>query len=168
MTFVASVSAGPPFGGLYLKPPSRGGLCDGVTTMPSARWSLRPRLWTMIARDREGVGRAAVRRVVLEAAVTGRVVRRGHDDAVGEMVAQAAVVDDDRAGQGGRRRVLVLSFGSYVDAVRCQNLDGRAPCRVGQRVRVLRDVQGTCGALRGPVLDDSLGRRRNVSVVAGD
>ena len=26
---VASVSAGPPWGGLYLKPPSRGGLCDG-------------------------------------------------------------------------------------------------------------------------------------------
>ena len=36
-TPVASVSAGPPLGGLYLKPPSRGGLCDGVTTMPSAR-----------------------------------------------------------------------------------------------------------------------------------
>jgi hypothetical protein len=34
---VASVSAGPPFGGLYLKPPSRGGLWLGVTTMPSAR-----------------------------------------------------------------------------------------------------------------------------------
>ena len=33
---VASVSAGPPCGGLYLNPPSRGGLCDGVTTMPSA------------------------------------------------------------------------------------------------------------------------------------
>ena len=26
---VASVSAGPPFGGLYLNPPSRGGLCEG-------------------------------------------------------------------------------------------------------------------------------------------
>src|SRR3982751_2600598 len=37
MAPVASVSAGPPLGGLYLKPPSRGGLCDGVTTMPSAR-----------------------------------------------------------------------------------------------------------------------------------
>jgi hypothetical protein len=36
ITPVASVSAGPPLGGLYLKPPSRGGLCDGVTTMPSA------------------------------------------------------------------------------------------------------------------------------------
>ena len=34
---VTSVSAGPPFGGLYLKPPSSGGLCDGVTTIPSAR-----------------------------------------------------------------------------------------------------------------------------------
>ena len=33
---VTSVSAGPPLGGLYLKPPSSGGLCDGVTTMPSA------------------------------------------------------------------------------------------------------------------------------------
>ena len=33
---VTSVSAGPPLVGLYLKPPSSGGLCDGVTTMPSA------------------------------------------------------------------------------------------------------------------------------------
>ena len=35
ITPVASVSAGPPLGGLYLNPPSRGGLCDGVTTIPS-------------------------------------------------------------------------------------------------------------------------------------
>ena len=35
--FVISVPAGPPSGGLYLKPPSGGGLCDGVTTTPSAR-----------------------------------------------------------------------------------------------------------------------------------
>ena len=33
---VASVSAGPPWGGLYLKPPSAGGLWDGVITIPSA------------------------------------------------------------------------------------------------------------------------------------
>jgi hypothetical protein len=41
---VTSVSAGPPLVGLYLKPPSAGGLCDGVMTMPSARCSRRPRL----------------------------------------------------------------------------------------------------------------------------
>jgi hypothetical protein len=28
--------AGPPCGGLYLMPPSSGGLCEGVMTMPSA------------------------------------------------------------------------------------------------------------------------------------
>ena len=39
--FVASESAGPPCGGLYLKPPSDGGLCDGVITMPSASPSAR-------------------------------------------------------------------------------------------------------------------------------
>lgn len=33
---VAVESAGPPCGGLYLKPPSRGGLWLGVMTMPSA------------------------------------------------------------------------------------------------------------------------------------
>ena len=53
---VASVSAGPPVGGLYLNPPSLGGLCDGVTTTPSARPSVRPRLWVRIAWDSAGVG----------------------------------------------------------------------------------------------------------------
>ena len=41
---VTSVSAGPPSGGLYLKPPSAGGLCDGVTTIPSASPADRPAL----------------------------------------------------------------------------------------------------------------------------
>ena len=39
---VTSVSAGPPLGGLYLKPPSAGGLCDGVITIPSPLCSVRP------------------------------------------------------------------------------------------------------------------------------
>jgi len=46
---VMLVSAGPPFDGLYLKPPLSGGLCEGVTTMPSARPEVRPRLYTRIA-----------------------------------------------------------------------------------------------------------------------
>ena len=53
---VTSVSAGPPWGGLYLKPPYRGGLCDGVTTMPSARPPRRPRLYVRIAWEMTGVG----------------------------------------------------------------------------------------------------------------
>jgi hypothetical protein len=53
---VMSVSAGPPFGGLYLKPPLSGGLCEGVMTMPSARPVPRPRLWARIACESAGVG----------------------------------------------------------------------------------------------------------------
>ena len=53
---MTSVSAGPPWGGLYLKPPSPGGLCDGVTTMPSAVPRPPPRLWVRIACEITGVG----------------------------------------------------------------------------------------------------------------
>ena len=49
---VASAGAGPPVGGLYLKPPSRGGLWDGVTTMPSAL----PLVWVRMAWETAGVG----------------------------------------------------------------------------------------------------------------
>lgn len=53
---VASEAAGPPFGGLYLKPPSEGGLCEGVTTTPSAKPEDRPRLWVRMACETAGVG----------------------------------------------------------------------------------------------------------------
>src|SRR4029079_19584415 len=53
---VMSLSAGPPWGGLYLKPPSRGGLCDGVMTTPSERPPLPAALHEMIARHSAGVG----------------------------------------------------------------------------------------------------------------
>jgi len=54
--FVMSVPAGPPSGGLYLNPPSSGGLCDGVMTTPSARSALRSRFQVRIACEIAGVG----------------------------------------------------------------------------------------------------------------
>src|SRR6185312_7204468 len=56
ITEVASLSAGPPLGGLYLKPPSRGGLWLGVTQMPSASLVVRLRFALRIAWDTAGVG----------------------------------------------------------------------------------------------------------------
>ena len=53
---VMSSAAGPPLVGLYLKPPLSGGLCDGVTTMPSASLLVRSRLCVMIACETAGVG----------------------------------------------------------------------------------------------------------------
>ena len=54
--FVMSPPAGPPSGGLYLKPPSSGGLWEGVTTTPSARSAFRPRFQARIACEIAGVG----------------------------------------------------------------------------------------------------------------
>ena len=53
---VVPVSAGPPSVGLYLKPPSSGGLCEGDITIPSERTFSRLRFWTMMAREITGVG----------------------------------------------------------------------------------------------------------------
>ena len=61
-----------------------------------------------------GVGRAAVRRVVLEAAVFGRIVRRRDDDAVGEPAGAAAVVDEDRVRDRRRRRVFAVRARSCI------------------------------------------------------
>ena len=55
MIVVTSVSAGPPFGGLYLNPPSCGGLCEGVITIPSA-FALPNLLCSKIAKETRGVG----------------------------------------------------------------------------------------------------------------
>ena len=55
---VASEAAGPPLGGLYLNPPSAGGLWLGVTTMPSA-WGVpgaASRFYLRIAWLNAGVG----------------------------------------------------------------------------------------------------------------
>src|SRR5882757_5951420 len=88
---VAVVSAGPPEGGLYLKPPSSGGLWDGVMTMPSARWSLgaellpRALLRVRIAWERAGVGGGG--------GVAEMLVDDGFDVVGGE--------DFERGGEGG-------------------------------------------------------------------
>ena len=96
------------------------------------------------ARD-VGVGRPAVRRVVLEAAVLGRVVRRRDDDAVGEDARAAAVAHEDRARDDRRRRHPAVALNDRLDAVARQHLEravlrqaptARAcpcPCRAGRR-----------------------------------
>ena len=64
----SAVPAGPPLGGLYLKPPSSGGLWEGVMTTPSAS----PVCWPWIVGE-DGVGDDG----------RGRVAQPGLDDDVG-------------------------------------------------------------------------------------
>ena len=92
-----------------------------------------------------GVGRAAVGRVVFEAAVLRRIVRGRDDDAVGQVIVAAAVVGEDGAGDHRRRREAVLALNHRLDAVGREHLERRAlrrlrqaracpcPCRAGRR-----------------------------------
>ena len=111
------------------------------------------------------VGGAAVRGVVLEAAVAGRVVRRRDDDAVGEARVAGGVVRDDRARQRRRRRVLPVGLDPRVDAVRGQHLyrGAQRGRRGGVRVRAQEQRAGDAGARA--VIADRLCDRQDVGLV---
>ena len=120
------------------------------------------------------VGGAAVGRVVLEAAVAGRVVRRGDDDAVGETgVARACagrargVERDDRARQRRGRRVLAVGLDQRLDAVRGEDLQRRAQRGRRRRVRVRAEKQRPGDAGARAVLADRLRDRQDVRLVEG-
>ena len=112
-----------------------------------------------------GVGRAAVGRVVLEAAVARRVVRRRDDDAVGQVGVAAAVERQDRVADRRRRGVPVGRIDHRHNVIGGQHLQRRHPGGLGQPVRVAADEQRAGGALRGAVLDDRLGGRQDVVLV---
>ena len=144
MTEVASVSAGPPCGGLYLKPPSAGGLCDGVTTMPSARPGpvCRPPLALMIAWETAGRRRVAVVGVDQHRHVVGREhLERRRPRRLGQPVGVAA--DEQRA-------VVPLLLAVVADRLR-----GRQDVRLVER-RLQAAAAVPAGA-EGDLLVDVLG-----------
>src|SRR5690606_36918421 len=114
-----------------------------------------------------GVGRAAVRRVVLETAVTGRVVRGGHHHAVGQTGGAAPVVGEDRQGDRGGRGVAVAGVEHDAYAVGGEHLDRRDPGGLGERVGVDAQEQRAVHALGGAVFADGLAGGQDVILVEG-
>ena len=98
-----------------------------------------------------GVGRPAVRRVVLEAAVAGRVVRGRDHDAVGTPSPAFAVVVQDRVRDHRRRGGAAVGVDADVDAVGDQHLDDRLDRRRRQRMRVGAEEQRPVDPLLLPV-----------------
>ena len=86
-----------------------------------------------------GVGRAAVRRVVFDAAVARRIVRRRDDDAIGARRLRVAVMDQDGARNDRRRRVAVIALQPRLDAVGGQHFQRAALRRLRQGMRVLAE-----------------------------
>ena len=88
------------------------------------------------------IGRAAVGRVVLEAAVGGRVVRRGDHDAVASVWSvRPRVVDQDRVRDHRSRRHSVVALKDRLDALGRQHLERRPLGRARECVRVLAHEQ---------------------------
>jgi hypothetical protein len=116
-----------------------------------------------------GVGRAAVRRVVLEAAVGRRVVAGGDNNAISLRCSGrgAAVVREDGVAQGRGGGVAVPRVDEDVHAVCGKHLKGGVLRRFAQPVGVLGQEQRAGDALPGAVFHDRLRDRHNVTLVEG-
>jgi len=69
-----------------------------------------------------GIRRTAVRRVIFEPAILGRIVRRRDHDAIGQAILTALVVAEDRMRDRRRRRVAVLRVDHHLDTVGGEHL----------------------------------------------
>ena len=113
-----------------------------------------------------GVGRTAIRPVVLEAAILRRIVRRRDHDAVGQFVRQAAVVRQNGVGERRRGRVAHVVIDHHLHAVRRQHFQRGDEGRLGQRVGVLGQEQRTVvPPLIFAVIADRLRDRQDVALI---
>ena len=96
-----------------------------------------------------GIGGAAVGRVVLEAAVFGRIMRRGDYDPVGQASARA-VIRQDGVGDGGCGGIAAVAVHHDFDAVGGQHFEGAREGGLGERVGVhAQEQRAGCSARVG-------------------
>ena len=110
-------------------------------------------------------GRSSVGRVVLEAAVMGRIVRGGDDDAVGQSAFAPAVVCENRMGEHGRGSVFIALRDHHLDFVGRHHLQRAGQRGHGERVRVDSQEQGAVDALLLAVEADGLADSEDMALV---
>ena len=88
------------------------------------------------------IRRTARRRVVLEAAIFRRIVRRREDNAVGKPLRAAAVVGEDGVRDDGRRGVAVVGVDHRHNVVRDEHLQRGDEGRLGKGVGVDAEKSG--------------------------
>ena len=119
-----------------------------------------------VSRD-VGIGRTAIGRIVFEAAVLGRIVRRRDHDAVGEAAVAALVVGEDGVRNHRRRRVAVVHVDHHLDAVGREHFQRARQRRLRQRVGVDADEQRAGDAAALPVIAQRLADRQDMRLVEG-
>ena len=112
-----------------------------------------------------GVGRPPIGRVVLEAAVAGRVVRGGNDDPVRQSLGTVAVVAEDGVADRRGRGIAIRRINQHHNIIGGQHLQRRDPGRLRQPMGVAAQEQRPGGALRGTVLGDGLSGGQDMGLV---
>ena len=111
------------------------------------------------------IRRAAVGRIVFEAAFVGRIVRGADHDPVREPRLTAQIVGQDRVRDHRRRRIAAVLVDHRFDAIRREHLDGGSESSFRQRVRVHAQEQRPVDAGVAAVKADGLGDGQDVRFV---
>ena len=114
-----------------------------------------------------GIRRTAIGRVILEAAVFRRVVRRRDHDAIGKAICSALVMAEDRPRDHRRRRVAALGVDHHLDPVRREHLERARQRRFRQRMGVDADEQRAGKIVVAAMLANRLADRENMRLVKG-
>ena len=122
-------------------------------------------------RGRIGVRGTTVRRVVLEAAVTRRVVAGGDDDTVSQplpchaQVLGCTICAEDRHRNRGGRSERSACINADINVIGSQDFQSGPPCGFAQRVGVATNEKRAIEALLGSVVDDRLGDCNDVCFI---
>ena len=106
-----------------------------------------------------------MRRVVLDAAVFGRIVRRRDDDAIGKAARAPVVVRQNRMRDRWRRRIAAIVRDHCFDAVLRQHFECGNEGRLRQRVRVHTQEQRAVDALPFAVNADRLRHGKDMRLI---
>ena len=111
------------------------------------------------------IGWSSVRRIVLEATVVRRIVRRRDHDAVGEPCLPSAVVTQNRVGNGRSRRVRSPFRKHHLDVVGRKHFQRAGKCRLGQRVSVHSQEERPVNLLQLAVVANRLSDCEDVPLI---
>ena len=111
------------------------------------------------------VRRAAVGGVIFEAAILGRVVRGGDDNAVGKAAFPAAVVGEDRMGNDRSGRVIIAVGNPDLDVISGKDLEGSGAGGDREGVGVNAEEERAVGSLAFAIEADGLRDGHDMSFI---
>ena len=106
-----------------------------------------------------------MRRIVFEAAVFGRIVRRSDNDAVGQSHFSVPIEIENGAGNRGSGRVLAIGSNADVNFVGRQHLERGGEGGLGKRMRIDAQEERPIDSLLLAIRANSLCHRENMPLI---